>query len=169
MIVTIALGVVLVLVALVRTQRLIRKEDAFLAALRTSQQRFDYVVSGTNDGIWDWSLNGTSCTARRDSSPLLGYAPGTLRETAGTFLRRMHAGDRRELLSTLREHLTRGDPFDLEARLRVAGGGYRWFRLRGRSVPASGASRSGWRDRSPTCRTASERKRRRCRKKSARK
>jgi len=134
MIVTIALGVVLVLVALVRTQRLIRKEDAFLAALRTSQQRFDYVVSGTNDGIWDWSLERRElyCSPRFES--LLGYAPGTLRETAGTFLRRMHAGDRRELLSTLREHLTRGDPFDLEARLRVAGGSYRWFRLRGRSV-----------------------------------
>ena len=118
----------------VRTQRLIRKEDAFLAALRASQQRFDYVVSGTNDGIWDWSLERRElyCSPRFES--LLGYAPGTLRETAGTFLRRMHAGDRRELLATLREHLARGDPFDLEARLRVAGGSYRWFRLRGRSV-----------------------------------
>jgi diguanylate cyclase (GGDEF)-like protein/PAS domain S-box-containing protein len=134
MLVTLALGVVLVLVALVRTQRLIRKEDAFLAALRTSQQRFDYVVSGTNDGIWDWSLEQRELYYSPRFEALLGYAPQTLRETAGTFLRRMHASDRRRLLSTLREHLARGDPFDLECRLRVGSGGYRWFRLRGRSV-----------------------------------
>ena len=124
----------LVLVAIVRTQRLIRKEDAFLAALRASQQRFDYVVSGTNDGIWDWSLERRDLYCSPRFEQLLGYAPGTLRETAGTFLRRIHAADRRPSLARLREHLVRGDPFDLEFRLRVADGDYRWFRTRGRSV-----------------------------------
>jgi PAS domain-containing protein len=95
MIVTLGLGVALVLVAIVRTQRLIRKEDAFLAALRASQQRFDYVVSGTNDGIWDWSLERRDLYCSPRFEQLLGYAPGMLRETAGTFLRRIHAADRR--------------------------------------------------------------------------
>jgi len=134
MIGTLGLGVALVLVAIVRTQRLIRKEDAFLAALRASQQRFDYVVSGTNDGIWDWSLERRDLYCSPRFEELLGYAPGMLRETAGTFLRRIHAADRRPSLARLREHLVRGDPFDLEFRLRVADGGYRWCRARGRSV-----------------------------------
>jgi len=56
MIGTLGLGVALVLVAIVRTQRLIRKEDAFHDALRASQQRYDYAISGTNDGIFDWRL-----------------------------------------------------------------------------------------------------------------
>jgi len=134
MIGTLAIGVLLVVGALVRTQRLIQKEDSILAALRTSQQRFDYVVSGTNDGIWDWSLEHRELYYSPRFEVLLGYAPGMLQETAGTFLRRMHPSDRRRLLSTLREHLARGDPFDLEARLLPAVGDYRWFRLRGRSV-----------------------------------
>ena len=133
-IVTVAIGVALVLVAILRTLRLIRKEDAFLWALRASQQRYNYAISGTNDGIWDWSLESRELYLSPRFEELLGHAPGTLRETAGSFLRRVHPADRRRAYALLREHLSRGDPFDVEFRLRLADGEYRWFRTRGRSV-----------------------------------
>ena len=87
---TLLIAVALVLVALMRTQRLIRKEDAILAALRASQQRYDYAISGTNDGIWDWSLESHDLYFSPRFEELLGSAPGTLRESAGSFLRRVH-------------------------------------------------------------------------------
>ena len=131
---TLGLGVALVLVAIVRTQRLIRKEETFVAALRASQQRFDHAVSGTNDGIWDWSLERRDLYCSPRFEALLGYTPDTLRETPGTFLRRIHPLDRRGALDRLRTHVAAGDPFELECRLRLANGAYRWFRLRGRSA-----------------------------------
>jgi diguanylate cyclase (GGDEF)-like protein/PAS domain S-box-containing protein len=131
---TLLIAVALVLLAVARTQRLIRKEDAFLAALRASQQRFDYAISGTNDGIWDWSLASHELYFSPRFEELLGYAPGSLRETAGAFLRRIHRADRRRTLAVFKEHLVRGDPFDLEFRLRLRDGQQRWFRTRGRSV-----------------------------------
>ena len=131
---TLLVAIALVVVAIARTQRLIRKEDAFHSALRASQQRFDYVISGTNDGIWDWTLANRELYFSPRCEELLGHAPGTLRETAASFLARVHGGDRRRVLARLKEHLVRGDPFELEFRLRLHGGQYRWFRTRGRAV-----------------------------------
>jgi diguanylate cyclase (GGDEF)-like protein/PAS domain S-box-containing protein len=131
---TLAIALALVVVAALRTQRLIRKEDAFHAALRASQQRYDYAISGTNDGIFDWSLASRELYLSPRFEELLGYASGTLHESAGSFMRRVHPGDRRRTLALLKQHLARGDPFDLELRLRMRDGQYRWFRTRGRSV-----------------------------------
>ena len=131
---TLLVAIALVLMAVLRTQRLIRQEDAFLAALRASQQRFDYVITGTNDGIWDWSLASPELYFSPRFQELLGFAPGALRDTAAAFMRRVHPADRRAALARLKEHLARGDPFDIEFRLRLANGQYRWFRTRGRSV-----------------------------------
>jgi diguanylate cyclase (GGDEF)-like protein/PAS domain S-box-containing protein len=134
MIATLLIALALVAMAALRTQRLIRKEDAFHAALRMSQQRFDYAISGTNDGIFDWSLASPELYLSPRFEELLGHAPGTLHETAGSFLRRVHPVERRQTAALLKQHLARGDPFDVEFRLRMHDGAYRWFRTRGRSV-----------------------------------
>ena len=133
-VVTLVIAVALVAIAVIRTQRLIRKEDGFHAALRASQQRYDYAISGTNDGIFDWSLASPELYLSPRLEQLLGHAPGTLRETAASFARRIHHDDRRRALDALKEHLARGDPFDLELRLLMRDGTHRWFRTRGRSV-----------------------------------
>ena len=131
---TLAIALALVAVAALRTQRLVRKEDAFLAALRTSQQRYDYAITGTNDGIFDWSLENREMYVSPRFEELLGYAPGTLRETAASFVRRIHPEERRHALALLKQHLARADPFDLEFRLQRSDGTFGWFRTRGRSV-----------------------------------
>jgi PAS domain S-box-containing protein len=131
---TLLIVIALVVVAILRTQRLVQKEDAFLAALRASQQRYDYAISGTNDGIFDWSLEARQLYVSPRFEELLGHAPGTLHETAGSFVRRVHPQDRRMTLAQFKQHLASGHPFDLEFRLRLYDGSYRWFRSRGRSI-----------------------------------
>jgi len=122
---TLLIAIALVIVAILRTQRLVRKEDAILAALRSSQQRYDYAISGTNDGIFDWSLESRELYVSPRFVELLGYPPGTLRETAASFMRRVHRTDRRAALAGFRHHLASGTPFDLEFRLRRHDGEYR--------------------------------------------
>jgi len=131
---TLLIAVALVVVAILRTQRLVHKEDAILAALRSSQQRYDYAISGTNDGIFDWSLENREMYLSPRLEELLGYPPGSLHESAATFVRRMHRADRLSAIARFRVHLASGAPFDLEFRLRRRDGEYRWFRSRGRSV-----------------------------------
>ena len=131
---TILIAIALVVMAVVRTQRLIRQEDALLRALRASRERYDYAISGTNDGIFDWTLAAREFYVSPRFEELLGYRPGTLHETAATFVRRIHPRERRRALARFRVHLVRGDPFDVELRLRLHDGQLRWFRVRGRAV-----------------------------------
>ncbi len=124
----------LALIAVLRTRHLIRQGEAFESALRTSEERFDYAISGSNDGIWDWNSQSDEIYFSSRFEELLGYAAGGMRETTASFVRRIHPADRKTVIARLRQHLDRGDAFDLEFRLRTHEGDYRWFRGRGRSV-----------------------------------
>ena len=121
---TILIAVALVLAAILRTQRLIRNEDAFHSALRASQQRYDHAISGTNDGIWDWNLaQSRSSICRRASRSCSATRRARCARRAGSFLRRVHPADRRRVArARCSEHLRSGDPFDLEFRLRTRDG-----------------------------------------------
>ena len=120
-------------IAVLRTRRLLLRSDAVERALRLSEERYDHAVSGSNDGIWDWSLAHPRLYFSPRFEALLGHAPGTLASTPASFLRLVHAEDRPRTLAEFRRHLRTGDPLDLELRLRTADRTYRWFRTRGRS------------------------------------
>ena len=127
-------AVSLVMMAILRTRRLIRREDALQQALRASQQRYDYAISGTNDGIWDWNLADPFLYFSPRLGELLGHSPGPMRETAASFLRLVFPRDRKRVVREFREHIARADPLDIEFRIRTRDGAYRWFCVRGRAV-----------------------------------
>jgi len=127
-------AVALVLIAIVGTHQLILKGEALESELRASEERFEYAILGTNDGIWDWTLGSEELYFSPRFEALLGHEPGTLRDTVASFLRRIHARDRKAVAKPLREHLQSGEPFDLEFRIRTRERAFRWFRTRGRSV-----------------------------------
>ena len=129
-----AVGIALVLIAIVATHRLIREGEALQNELRTSEERFEYAVLGSNDGIWDWTLGSDQLYFSARFESLLGHDTDAMRETVATFLRRIHPRDRKAAAAFFGEHLRTGDPFDLEFRIRTADGAFRWFRTRGRSV-----------------------------------
>jgi len=131
--ITVAIALLLLALVALRTRRMIREGTQFERALRQSEERFQHAVSGTNDGIWDWSLAHASIYFSPRFEHLLGHAPGTLRATPAAFLRLVHAHDRRRALAQFRHHLATGEPLDLEFRLRTRERTYRWFRTRGRS------------------------------------
>jgi diguanylate cyclase (GGDEF)-like protein/PAS domain S-box-containing protein len=143
-VVLIAINAVIALVLLgivvLRTWRLMREGDSFERALRSSEERFDHAVSGTNDGIWDWRLMQPAIYFSPRFEALLGHTPGTLRATPATFLRLVNAADRPRTLEQFRQHLSTGNPLDLELRLRTGDRGYRWFRARGRAFPGPGGT-----------------------------
>ena len=129
-----AVGLALVLIAIVATHRLIREGEDLQSELRTTEERFEYAVLASNDGIWDWSLWSERLQFSARFESLLGFAPGAMSESAASFLRRIHPRDRKAAAAGLRTHLRAGDTFDLEFRIRVRDGAYRWFRTRGQSL-----------------------------------
>ena len=103
-------------------------------ALREVQVRFERAVHGTEDGLWeiDLTYEPARCWLSPRVHELLGYENGELPFHKGMIRELIHPDDvaihdaNREIM--LRDHVSP----DLEVRMRVKSGEYRWFLLRGR-------------------------------------
>ena len=104
-------------------------------ALRTSQERYEYAVSGTNDGLWDWNID----TGEEYFSPvwhrILGYEPGELSGELSAWEDRVHPDDHEFVWQQVQAHLQeRTDIYRTEHRLRHKLGHYIWVEAKGKAV-----------------------------------
>ena len=103
-------------------------------ALRASQERFELAVRATNDGIWDWNiLTGAQYWSDRHRE-LLGREHSEGIPTFETWMSLMHPDDADRVRYATHHHLQTRAPYDIEARVRMNDGSYRWFRDRGQAV-----------------------------------
>jgi len=103
-------------------------------ALRRSQERFELAVAGSNDGIWDWDLQTDEVYYSPRLTRLLGYAdPSEFAPVAQSFWLRVHPTDYQSFASSLSRHLRLREPTDVQFRVQLADGQYRWFRGRGQA------------------------------------
>ncbi len=108
--------------------------------LRTSEERLQLAVLGTNDGLWDWSMVTDEVHYSRRFEELLGFAENELRAVADSIRSRVHPEDRNRVFAAFDRHVKSQEPFDEECRLRHKNGSYGFFRVRGRAV----WNESGW-------------------------
>jgi PAS domain S-box-containing protein len=134
MLINLTADIALVLLAIVVTRRLVRNDEDIESELRTSEERFEYAILASNDGIWDWTLRSEELYFSAASNHCWASSPGALRETPASILRRIHPRDRHAAAAGLRTHMRNGNSFDFEFRVRMQDRSYRWFRTRGRSV-----------------------------------
>jgi len=102
--------------------------------IRESEERFELAVRGSSDGIWDVNLVGGQEYLSDRALELLGFQSGECTSRYEGWELRIHPDDRDRVLLRLNEHLDKRVPFDVEYRLRLKSGEYRWFRSRGRAV-----------------------------------
>lgn len=72
------------------------------AALRQSEQRFQYVARATNDVIWDWDLETGSVWRSNDATRLFGKA-GTMPGMQDALLNLIHPDDRDRVLRSIQQ------------------------------------------------------------------
>lgn len=102
------------------------------AALAASEARYDLVMTGPNEGIWEWNPNTKALKLSARLLSILGFAGGTLHTTSHEWLALVHPNDRPHYEATLIEHLKGRTPH-FECQYRVCGhdGTYRWCLARG--------------------------------------
>ena len=103
-------------------------------ALRVSEERYLLAEWATNDGLWDWDPVSDHCYFSPRFKALLGLEGGELLDRGEAIFERMHADDAVYVKESLREHFKEDRPYDVEVRVQMKDGGYRWFRSRGRAV-----------------------------------
>lgn len=100
-------------------------------ALRESEARLARAMRGTSDGLWEWDVR----SGRDHLSPrwkaMLGFAPQELPDVEASFFGRLHPDDVGPVRAAVQAHFRHGAPYDIELRLRMKDGDWRWFRARG--------------------------------------
>ncbi len=94
-------------------------------------ERWALAAQGSTDGFWhrpDVGLDDAWWSPRLYE--MLGYAPGEIAPRFTAIVERLHPQDRPRFLAERERHLLRGEPLDIEVRLRHRRGDYRRFRVR---------------------------------------
>ena len=105
------------------------------SALAESESRLALTLDATNDGVWDFDLVTGSVYLSPVWARLLGYAPGELVSSLETFWAVVHPDDVPRVQSVLDRHIRGELPTkELEVRLRMKTGEYRWFLDQGKIV-----------------------------------
>jgi PAS domain S-box-containing protein len=103
-------------------------------ALRASEERYQLAIAGANQGLWDWDLTSDTVFLSPRAQQLFGLTPGERLRPRREWvtLWTYHPEDRprvREALSAYLRGATRS--FEVEYRLHMPGGQWRWFYDRG--------------------------------------
>lgn len=103
-------------------------------ALRQSEERFQLVMGGANDGVWDRNLATNDTFLSDRYLELIGYTRSELPALMWNFAEHVHPDDRERVLKAIDLHLKERAAYDIEYRLRTKSSGYRWFRSRGKAI-----------------------------------
>jgi PAS domain S-box-containing protein len=101
-------------------------------SLRLSELR--YRLASAPGHVWDWDVHGGGVTFADAFWLLFGLTPPPSGEVTRCFQALLHPDDVRPWRHALRDHLSRGVPYDLVYRARAGEGSWRWFHTQGQAV-----------------------------------
>lgn len=103
--------------------------------LREHEERWQLMMRGTGDGIFDWNIRTGSLLMSAQYCTMLGYKKDELCPKIETWKGLLHPVDRDRVLRQLDAYLDRRiSEFAIEYRLRCKSGGYKWIFARGQAV-----------------------------------
>ncbi|MCB1771998.1 MAG: EAL domain-containing protein [Gammaproteobacteria bacterium] len=105
--------------------------DASTRALRTSEERFQLAVSGSNEAIWDWDLQSDRLYLSPRYAELVGLTEAEVPAMFATWRSTVHPEDQARFSHALNNHIHHGATFHCEFRVVMRDGGWRWMLGRG--------------------------------------
>ncbi|WP_272700843.1 sensor histidine kinase [Desulfovibrio sp. Fe33] len=108
--------------------------DEALHALRKSEERYQLMARGANDGLWDWTLSSDEVFYSQRYREILGYTEEEFPNHASSWLNSLHPDDRERVIAANKECAEgRIEQFELEFRQIHKDGSIRWILGRGAS------------------------------------
>ena len=116
------------------TQRKLAEE-----ALRKSEERWQLVLEGNNDGIFDWNIKTNEAFISARLQQMLGYADREINLHFHQWQSNVHPEDLDRVIKKLRTHLNKKLKLYIdEYRLRCKNGTYKWVLVRGQTLYEEG-------------------------------
>ena len=104
-------------------------------ALHESEQRWQFALEGSGDGVWDWDLITGSASYSRRFKELLGFSEDEMPNLLSEWTSRVHHEDLTRVMDAHERHW-RGETESMfvEYRVRCKDGSYRWMMARGKVI-----------------------------------
>lgn len=99
-----------------------------------ADDKLELVAQVIESGIAEWDIASDAYIFNARYCEMLGYAPGTLKQNHAVWLATIHPENRDHVNGNLRSHLDNQTLFDVECKVKVSNGDYRWFRFRGQAI-----------------------------------
>jgi PAS domain S-box-containing protein len=112
----------------------VTERDEALHALRKSEERYQLMARGANDGLWDWYLDSDECFYSPRYREILGYTEEEFPNHVDSWLKSVHPDDRERALAANKECIDgKVEQFQVEFRQIHKDGSIRWILGRGGS------------------------------------
>ncbi|CAG9239528.1 Sensory box histidine kinase/response regulator [Paraburkholderia caribensis] len=103
-------------------------------ALKESEERFQLAVSGASAGLWDWNVQTGAVYLSTQFQQIMGYEGHELPNESQLILDLIHPDDIERVRAQLAAHLAQRCTYEIEYRIRVRTGEYRWMHARGQAL-----------------------------------
>src|SRR5919202_1419668 len=103
--------------------------------LRQSEERWQLVIQGNNDGVWDLNLKTNKVFRSTRYAQMLGYEAHEIGDDNEAWSRGIHPDDFDHVMQANQDYLERKIPFyAVEYRLRCKDGRYKWILSRAQAI-----------------------------------
>lgn len=103
--------------------------------LKKSEERWQFAIEGSNDGIWDWNLHTDEVYFSKRWKEMLGFEPGELLGTLHEWKSRVHPDDLEEVILKLKRHFNHETAdYSTEHRMMCKDGSWKWILDRGKVI-----------------------------------
>ena len=103
--------------------------------LRQSEQRWQFALEGSQDGVWDWNLVSNQVYFSPAWKKMLGYEENEIGSDLSEWRKRIHPDDQKKISLEVNYYLTgKTDDYRNEHRLLCKDGHYKWILDRGKMI-----------------------------------
>ncbi|WP_341679393.1 PAS domain S-box protein [Niveibacterium sp. SC-1] len=104
-------------------------------ALRNAEQRWQFALAGSGDGVWDWDVRSSRVFFSPRWKRMFGHAEDEVGERLEEWSGRLHPEDQPAAMREVERHLVGETPnFSFEVRMRHKDGHWVWILSRGQAV-----------------------------------
>lgn len=102
---------------------------------RESEQRWNFALEGSQNGVWDWNMETNEVFFSRRWKEMLGYEEHEIQGSIEEWEKRVHPDDKARVLADIEKH-TKGEAanYENEHRVLCKNGTYKWILDRGMIV-----------------------------------
>jgi PAS domain S-box-containing protein len=102
-------------------------------SLHNIEDRWQFALEGSNDGIWDWNVLTDKVFFSSRWKEMIGYGPDELEGNLGEWEKRVHTDDLPAVMETLQRHFNgETSQYITEHRIRCKDGSWKWITDRGK-------------------------------------